>query len=136
MQLKHQNGFLAELKAATYYAEQGYEIYWPAVTQSSCDFIAVREGKIDRVQVKKAYWFTKPTGTSYLQVTTRKGSGNSGYSTYTSNDCDSVCIVFEEQLWIIPVEYLEGIQNIILEKGQDIRKRGSKVYNIEEWKVR
>lgn len=135
MDSRHQSGHVAEIKASLYYAELGYEIYWPSFTQSGCDFIIVKKDEMRRIQVKKAYWFTRPSGTRYLQATTRKGAGSAGYKTYTKEDCDIIFIVGEENLWSIPVEKLNGIQNVVLEKGQQVRKRGSKAYDMAQWKV-
>jgi hypothetical protein len=117
---RHQTGFVAELKAATYYAEQDYEIYWPNLTQSSIDFIALKGREIRRVQVKSAYWIHRKTGASYLQATIRKGCDSN--QSYSKEDCDDICIVGEGRIWIIPVEKVPSLQTVIVEKGQQTRR--------------
>ena len=129
MDSKHQNGAEAELRAALWYTEQGYTIFWPSATHTPCDFIALNKGtnEIVRVQVKSAYWMTRPTGRSYLMCTTRKGCCSGGYDTYTEDDCDVIVISDRsKRLWVIPVDALEGAQSVCLDKGQDDRTRRTK----------
>ena len=126
MDSRHSNGLVAELKAATYYAEQGHEIYWPALTQSSVDFIAVKDGKTIRVQVKAAYWCANKIGKyeySYLQATVRKGPGQSkNYCGYSDLDCDEVCVSHEGFLWVFPVSVMKTRQTVVLDRGHDSEK--------------
>lgn len=119
---KHKNGSIAELTAAIWYMTRGYNLFWPQTSQASCDFVAIKGSEIRRVQVKSAYWMARPSGARYLQATTRKGSGATGYKTYTKEDCDELSIVAEEGFWIIPIEDLGGSQSVTLLKDQDERK--------------
>lgn len=134
MHHKHTNGLVGELKAATYYVEAGYEIYWPALTQSGVDFIAVKGRETQRVQVKNAYWMKRPSGAKYVQVTTRKGAG--GNKTYTREDCDIVVVVFEDSLWAFPVEIIEKYKTINIAKAQQIRKSRKGVLDIESYRIK
>ena len=123
MILRHRNGLNAELRAALYYSEQGYDIYWPHTGQGSIDFIINKGVDTQRIQVKKAYITKRPTGTWYLQATIRKGCGSKPFEKYTKKDCDNVVVVSDDGLWIIPIEKLENYgQTINLEKGQEVRK--------------
>jgi len=137
MDSKHYNGALSEMKAALWYLEQGCTIFWPTLTQASCDFIALYpDGTPVRVQVKSAYWITRPTGRKYLMVTTRRGCGGEGYKTYTKEHCDDIFIVSDDRMWLIPVEVLSGAQSICLDKGQDVRSRSNKrSFNAEEYEI-
>lgn len=119
---KHKNGTLAELKAACWFVENGYEIYWPQMAQSSCDFVAGTKSELIRIQVKSAYWMERPSGARYLQATTRKGCGTNGYDKYTKEDCDLIVVVADEGLWCIPVGELGGSQSVTLLKDQHERK--------------
>lgn len=134
MHTRHNNGLVGELKAATYFAEQGYEIYWPALTQSAVDFIAVKGSETLKIQVKNAYWMSRPSGARYLQVTTRKGVG--GSRTYSELDCDYVVCVHEESIWAFPVSVATLYRTINLEKGQDIRKSKKNTLDVSIWKVK
>jgi len=123
MAKQHYSGMLAELKVAEHYVENEYDIYWPAMAQSPIDFIACKNSEVLRIQVKKAYWMTRPSGASYLQATTRKGCGdNKQYDHYTKEHCDIVAVVADEGIWAIPVEILGTNKNVIVEKGQQTRK--------------
>lgn len=131
---KHQIGYLSESRAATYFIEQGYEVYWPSFTQSSCDFIITKSQDVQRVQVKTAYWMERKSGKRYLQTTTRKGCGRGGYSEYTREECDLIVIVYEDKLWAITPEQLGGKQNLILELGHERERKGS--FDAEVFRIR
>lgn len=132
--LKHTVGFIAEIKASLYFAENDYEIYWPSFSQSSCDFIITKGSEIQRVQVKSAYWIERPSGLRYLQATTRKGSGTGGYKEYTNEDCDLIAIVHQEELWLLSVQELAGRQSLCLRHGQASQRAGT--FNAEIYRVR
>lgn len=117
---KHRNGSIAELKAAVWYMENGFEVFWPQTPQGAVDFIAMRGQETVRVQVKSPYWFERPSGARYLQATVRKGS-SSPYSTYTKEDCDEICLVCDEGVWVIPVECIKEVHTVNLIKGQHER---------------
>lgn len=133
MHSRHTSGLVGELKAATYFAENGYEIYWPALTQSTVDFVAIKNTDIKRVQVKNAYWMERPSGARYVQATIRKGSG--GSKTYTELDCDLIVIVHEDSLWVFPVDIVTKYKTINLAKAQQIRKSRKGVLDIDKYKV-
>lgn len=133
--LRHRTGYSAELKAALWFAEQGYEIYNPSFTQSSVDFIAAKGRDIQRIQVKKAYWLERKSGCRYLQATTRKGSGGNGYQTYTKQDCDQIVIVYNDEMWCIPVEKLEGLQSVVVGRSQEIRRSDPRSFDPSLYKV-
>lgn len=46
------SGALGEHKAKEHYLRRGYEIYSPEIGRSTCDFIAVKDGEVLRVEVK------------------------------------------------------------------------------------
>lgn len=134
MDSKHKNGTIAELKAALYYEEKGWTVFWPTSSQSPCDFIAAC-GKVNlRIQVKAAYWTKRPSGCTYLQVTMRKGAG--GSKRYTSEDCDLIVVVHEDKIWIFGQEISEQYTTINLENGQKIRKKTEGVIDASIYRVK
>lgn len=133
---KRQNGVLAEITAAQHYAGQGYEIFWPLSGAGSCDFITLKDGKTDRVQVKKAYWMERKSVAKYLQATTRKGCGAGGYQTYTKADCDTVVITTDNDIFIIPVEELDGLQSVLIAKGQETRRGDPRSFDAQKFRFR
>lgn len=133
---KHIKGYQSELEAAAYLTKLGYEIYWPTFTQSACDFVVIRGDELKRVQVKTAYWFKRPTGTSYLQCTVRKGASKT-HSEYSKENCDVIIIVEPEtQIWWIDIENLPKNSNVILKKNVATKQRKNyKQYNPDLWKI-
>lgn len=72
----------------------------------------------------------------YLQATTRKGCGNQGYLSYDVDDCDVIVIVYENELWVIPIEDLKGYQTVTVKNGQEIRRSDSRSFKPDQYKVR
>lgn len=133
MKSQHLTGYISEQKAALYFAELGYIIYWPNHSQSSCDFIACKDEELIRIQVKSAYWMTNPTGKNYLQATVKKGS--SGLDSYTKQHCDLIVAVAKDgRIWVIPIEDIGKIQMIVLDKKVKIRKSYAKDWSVYEVK--
>jgi hypothetical protein len=133
---RHQTGHKSELVAAAWYVENEYEIYCPCFTQSSCDFIAVKNKEIKRVQVKTAYTFSRPSGANYVQATTRKGPAKGNICNfYTKDDCDEIVIVYQQDLWVIPVEHLNGLQSVVLFKDVKFPRKSSADFKAEQYKV-
>ncbi|MFT4413236.1 group I intron-associated PD-(D/E)XK endonuclease [Fredinandcohnia humi] len=99
-----QTGLLSELSVMNEYAKRGYSIYTP-FTLERCDFIAEKNGRYVRVQVK--------SGTNF-----NGGREVVGFSQkpYTKEDTDIV-VVFdqrENRHYYIPVEHVEGMKAIRL----------------------
>lgn len=134
MNSKHKNGTIAELKAAVYYEEKGWTVFWPTSSQSPCDFIAACGVMNLRIQVKAAYKFTRPSGCSYVQVTIRKGSG--GSKKYTEEDCDLIVVVYEDRIWVFPREDIIPYTTINLENGQKLRKKTKGVIDASIYRVK
>ena len=120
MDSKHKNGTIAELKAALYYEEHGWSVFWPTSSQTPCDFIAVNGKTVLRIQVKSGYEFKRPSGRGYIQSTIRKGSG--GNKRYSNEDCDLIVVVYEDAIWVIPVEDTRNYTTINLQNLQEVRK--------------
>lgn len=134
MYSRHKSGAIAELKAAQFFLENDYEIFFPT-TASTADFIAMKGSELIRVQVKSAYYMERP-GSSYVQVTTRRNSGEYVGKLYTKEDYDLLVVVYEDKLWIFPVEDVCHLQSIILEKGQQVRRAGVKNFNPDPYRVK
>ncbi|HEY3758639.1 MAG TPA: group I intron-associated PD-(D/E)XK endonuclease [Solirubrobacteraceae bacterium] len=65
-------GDLGELSAMEWFASQGHAIYVPVGHSPTCDFIAERQRKLLRVQVKTSTRFTK--GRWGVAICTRGGN--------------------------------------------------------------
>ena len=63
---RHMAGVLNELAVVRDLAERGYEVFRPVSTKASCDIIALREGRVVRVEVR--HGFLRRDGTvSYVR---------------------------------------------------------------------
>lgn len=89
----HIRGAVSEYRAASWYIERGFNVYWPAVHAGEVDFLIEKDGKYQRVQVKSAGW----DGAYLRAVIHSKRSGG-----YTADSFDLLVIVYEERLWEIP----------------------------------
>tara|TARA_R100000808_G_C2140275_1_gene148078 strand:- start:498 stop:881 length:384 start_codon:yes stop_codon:yes gene_type:complete len=101
-------GSANEYRAAAYFAEKGWEVFWPPTGKSPCDFVVVRNEETKRIQVK--------TASNWSQ-------GNSDYirvqlpQTYQPGDFDLLVAVAKEgRMWIIPQDKLPQTASLYLEK--------------------
>jgi hypothetical protein len=104
----HITGCITEHKVAAYFLSQGYSVYWPAVQQDNADLVVLKDGAYKRVQCKTAWWNkASDTPYDYLQCRLRRRDGE-----YT--DIDLMAIVYENTIWVIPVEKLSHTTNVCL----------------------
>ncbi len=97
----HYTGAASESFAAAYFLRQGYQVYLPAVQQSSVDFVIYRNGEYQAVQVKTATW-SKAGAYEYLQcrvATTNK---------YSDGVFDLLVVIKDDDIWIIPRDELHS----------------------------
>lgn len=112
-----------ELIAALYYVSIGYLIYWPLTHQGPCDFIAVNKDDLVKVQVKSRYRMNRPNGKAYIQATVRRGGGKRKDRYYSKEECDVIAVVFEDHIWVFPIEAVEGLKTVNLFKGQETERK-------------
>ena len=135
-------GAISELKAATWYLSEGYQVFFPVCDGGVVDFIAYKPGKTpELVQVKTAHWI-ESSGNRYLQLRvgrtkgTRRGPITRDWDPTNPEDhYDYLIGVFEDRMWKIPkAEFPEGKKTIYLEKTG---RRPSKVdYDPGSWLVK
>ena len=107
----HQLGAANELRAAAYFLEAGYNVYWPAVQQSLVDFVIEKDGFYQRVQVKSATW-NRGTRATYLRIPIK----TSKTSPYQPDSFDLLIGVHRNTLWIIPWEEVADRGSLLLLK--------------------
>lgn len=105
MSSQHYTGVASELKTAAAFTERGYQVYFPAMTQSKADFVAEVEGKLVKVQVKTACRFN-PKYPHLIQIRL----GGCGRTRYATGDFDLLAVVFESRLWVIPTDRVDITQ--------------------------
>lgn len=103
MNERHARGAAAELKAAARLAELGYIIYYPLLTQSKADLVIERDGKFQKVQVKRATR-SEAGGNPFIQIRL----GGAGRLDYTDGDFDVLAMVYEDRLWLLPWGMVKG----------------------------
>jgi hypothetical protein len=113
---EHYKGAASELKAATYYLEGGCQVYFPAVAQGEVDFIAETYTGLRRIQVKTGV-MNKSGSNYYLQC--RVSSTNSPHK---EPEYDDLFVVYNNEMWVIPIVYIESSNISLRNKKWDIFK--------------
>ncbi len=122
----HRRGASTEYKAAAYFAERGWEVFWPPSGSSPCDFIISRQSETQKVQVKTATIWTR-SGSTYTRV--RLG----GKVLYKPGDFDLlVAWAPTDRLWVIPFEALPDKTMIYLVKDGGAH---AKTYGFDKYEV-
>lgn len=101
----HYTGGASELKAATWFIEQGRQVYFPVVQQGVVDFVVDGEQGLQRVQVKTASWIQSGKN-KYLQCRTRL---TNRYQHHQPHELyDLLFIVADEGYWCIPANEIQS----------------------------
>lgn len=132
--LQHINGVCAELYIASYFVEQGWDIYWPHAAQSKADFVACKDEICKRVQCKKATW-SKTGPYEYLQsrVSSRNKNPN---PKYVKEDFDLISFTDREgSIWITEIDNILGMTSVCLGSTNPNYKPQTK-YEPRNWKVK
>lgn len=100
-----QTGVVSELKVMSQYVDRGYSVFTPFAVGERSDFIAEKNGRFVRVQVKTGSTFND--GRELMACSQRP---------YTKEEVD-VLVIFDpyaETYYYIPVEHVENMTNIRL----------------------
>lgn len=108
----HHSGHITELYAAYFLADRGYNILWPLKTQSKYDLVIEKDGKLSKIQVKKASW-SKSGAFEYLQARLAKGKRTTDLH-YEETDVDYFLITDRKRVWLIPYEDINGMKSVCL----------------------
>lgn len=127
------SGVSSELFVAHKLVAEGYEIFFPIMTQSKADFIALKNGKCLKVQVKKASWSTTWTF-KYLQARIHGKGKRNPEKMYTSDDVDYFAITDNERVWWIPYEEI-GHQTSVCLDSTNPKYRPQTKYDARKWLV-
>lgn len=100
----HLTGAKSELLVSYKLTERGYSVFFPLLTQSDVDLVALKGSETLRVQVKTASKI-KVEDKYYLQARLQsRGSGNGYIRTYDKDAFDYVAFVYKEKVWLYPWE--------------------------------
>ncbi len=110
---EHFKGSANELKAALWYLNNSWNVFFPVVPQGPVDFIADVDGCLERVQVKTATW-NRSGKYEYLQCRTRL---TNKYKNASPSDLyDTLFIVHDNEAWNIPAQLVVS-SNLSLKSG-------------------
>ena len=140
-------GSQTEFKAATYFAGEGYAVFFPVATGGIIDFVAYRPDRGPLlIQAKTAY--LNKQGREYLQVRlgrTRYGPRENGKMhktrdwdpTAPEDRFDYLFIAFEQHGWLIPFDEMpEGKKTLYFDTPERPRLKASRTgYDPNRWKV-
>lgn len=132
----HFIGVASELKAGAFFAERGYEVYFPMSSQSRCDFIASCEGQTIKVQVKTITY--DKVGT-YTYAKARIGTDADRCSRYSHEDADVFFFVGVGEMYLIPTK--EVVNRTCITFGNDNPnykprpRKGTDPFNPKQYQV-
>lgn len=133
-------GAISEFRAAIWYMEQGYQIFFPSSDGGVVDFVAYKPGETPRlVQVKTAHWITS-SGHRYLQLRIGRTRVIDGVEKRewdpdrVEDHYDELFVVHENSLWRIKKEeFPPGKKTLYFDRGGSGRERMG--YDSDDWKV-
>ena len=111
----------------------GYEIFFPLMTQSKADFIALKDGQLYKVQVKKASWSTTHQF-QYLQSRIHGKGKRDPKKWYAKEDVDIFAITDNERVWWIPYEEI-GHQTSVCLGSTNPKYKPQTKYKAEDWLI-
>ncbi len=140
MHSTHKNGKVAEFLAAAFFAERGYEIWLPTMTQSRADLVVYKGGIFQTVQVKTACWQrSRIRVNEYLCCTLSKRGKR-----YASTDFDLLFAIDDaKRIWIVPHTAIAGLGYVCFDSRGPTTQQGyqkqqgcrNKSYNPAEWRA-
>ncbi|AGF91032.1 hypothetical protein SXHG_00010 [Synechococcus phage MRHenn-2013a] len=133
MDNKHMTGVKSELRAAIWFSERGYSVFFPLLTQSRVDFVVIKGPECIRVQVKTATWSISGKY-KYLQVRL-KSRDRQPKQLYSKEEVDVIFVIKDDNYWMIPIGDVEGLTSLCLESTNPKPKYHNKQYNPESYRV-
>ncbi len=131
---RHLHGKITEMKAITYYLENGFEIFYPITVPGKADFIIVQKGLCKKIQVKKPTW-SRSGKHAYLQCRLTDKRIKDG-SMYSDGDWDELIMISDDGgIWVAPWEDVKGLTSVCLDGTKPGYKPTSDLYNPETWRI-
>jgi len=108
----------------------GYDIILPLKMNDRIDAVAIHESRCARIQIKGGFYdkyakgYRVETSVKSLKTKERKG--------YTKDEVDLfvICCGFSEELYIIPIEELQGVNHIMLYPNRHVLQNRGKDYEV------
>lgn len=129
LDLKHQNGQQAELLVAARFAQHGFIVSKPWLTQCAYDLVVDGGGTLRTVQVKRATW-SKSGPHSYLQARLDRGKKR------LDSKVDLFAFTDGTDVWCAYASELRGMTSVCLSStNPDYRAYTNKKYKPDEWRI-
>ena len=100
----NQKGITTELKCQLYFVEKGYNVYIPISPDTRIDLIAEVEKRLIRIQVKSSHLTQNQNGIEFNTSSTWLNTQSVVRKGYTKEDIDFFATVYENEVYLIPVE--------------------------------
>jgi hypothetical protein len=110
----HRTGMLSEMAVQRHFYEQGWDVFTPIDNKTRADLVVVNpeSGDVLRVQVKTV----QPNRVGQYTYLQSRLSSPDNTTVYTSQCCDVIAFVYGERLWIAPIEEVEGLKSVCLDR--------------------
>ncbi|MCB0627937.1 MAG: hypothetical protein KDC43_29430 [Saprospiraceae bacterium] len=131
--LQFYSGMISEYKAAQFFTEIGWRVYWCFESQSKDDFIINKGNIFKKVQVKTATW-SRSGKYKYLQC---RVSNRNRYPNpkYVVEDFDLIVFIDGDNIWIADITEILGMNSVALMSTNPKPKTSIKRYNPDNWKI-
>lgn len=126
---RNSTGAISEALAEAYFYTKGYEVFRPTSIHSRVDFIAYKERKTLRVQVKTASWVWYD---GYKVLQGAFGCSKSTLNSLKEADAfDVVVMVSKEEgnIWVIPLSEIDNTSVILEKDGKNYTNYRRKDYS-------
>lgn len=131
----HRIGMMSELKAQQHFYGKGWDVFLPIDNKTRADLVIVdpESGVSWRVQVKTV----QPNRVGPYTYLQSRLSSSDNVTVYTKQCCDLVVFVYGERLWIAPIEEVEGLKSVCLDRiSEDDSEYNRRVtYDPTKWEV-
>ena len=134
---KHKQGTVSELIASAYFVQNNYIVSKPINDFGEYDLI-IDNGKLNRVQVKTAYWDNSKKRYLVSLVTSHiRGNGRKPNKKYSKNSFDLLCAIQKEtdSIYIIPIKKIVGRRSITLYPDKKPKSVNNRFKDFEQFKV-
>lgn len=131
----HRVGMLSEMKVQQYFYEEGWDVFTPIDNKTRADLVVVDPDTATtlRVQVKTVQE-NRVGPYTYLQS---RLVSSDNETVYSLRCCDMVVFVYQDRLWMAPIEEVAGLKSVCLDRlSEDDSKYNRRVnYDPTKWEL-
>ena len=113
----NQKGLITEMKVMLYFIELGYNVSQPLNADSRYDCILDKNNKLYRIQIKTSHLSTTTNNSIEFKCrSTTTTQNHRKQSSYTSNDIEFFATVWENEVYLVPVNECSLAKTLHLSK--------------------